>query len=692
MFIIPDIRQLKKHAHYLPDGLVDYMLAHGRVEGNKLVLDRELRKEIQEKFPDFNRVKLDLNRLMQNQHWLPLGCLNYILGRGEVRGDFVMLDAIAMNDILRQFPLLGQVKLGINQMRTNASKLPEGYVDFVLAHAKIDGDVAVLDVTVQARIREKFPELEEWSQVTGKTDLNLLNLHRHQPKRAKSGEKFDVLPKIVECNLRSLEKTVKALGPTLDAKGTPGVANPNFVIYTAALSNKPLHPIPEVWKELADFVVFQSDSNPSLGWQSRPSYRRFKQPKRNLLHHKALPHVCFPDVEFSLWLDSNIVLKFLPPLEYWLKKHLQEYDLVVFKHALRTCCYQEAAECIRSGDDATEKIDGQMKKYFADGHPASAGLADPAVLLRRHTPKVQQFNEIWHEEISKHSHCEQLSLDYVAKKAGIKYACFPGTVFENPYFIRLPVVEVKETTPPMAVREQIKFDKPDAIILSHPRSGTHFLQASLASHPRVHPRNEFLRRLGRDASDRFRHFLYSERHIYSNKPGHFNIGIVMYQDLAAFEQLICPLQQIKVIHLIRNANRVAKSFAQLWADNLNYGKDHRNHYDTQHKALPHVLLTASHVKEVLVEMGGQYASLAHATDENSLDVRLSQLAKAIEFMQQQYRILLNKHPAVMEVSYDDLTGNAQTNQLSSEFSTAILKFLGLSRCILTNDLQKTGSV
>ena len=329
------------------------------------------------------------------------------------------------------------------------------------------------------------------------------------------------------------------------------------------------------------------------------------------------------------------------------------------------------------------------------------------VLLRRHTAKIKRFNEIWYREIKTHSHCDQLSFDYAARKTGIKYAHFPGTIFNNPHFARQPHVKILKSNKPASPSLPPSYEKPDAIILSHPRSGTHFLQASLASHPKVFTRDEFIRRYAWTVFNELTNLANVKNHIYTNKPLYFNIGIVMYQDVEMFEKLFCPLVEIKVLHLLRDARKVARSFAQMWADNLHYGKDFRYHYGLSQEPLPHVQSTAGHVKDVLAEvhaiMKTQHISnidgkvdrerlqSVNGPELSPLEKNFEELDAAIILMQRHYSHLLETHPAKFLVSYDEITRNSQVNELPIEFCGEILNFLGLDYHRLTNRVKKTGT-
>jgi hypothetical protein len=145
---------------------------------------------------------------------------------------------------------------------------------------------------------------------------------------------------------------------------------------------------------------------------------------------KILPHAYFSDAEYSLWVDGKVELTLGFPVVKRLAL-LDAVDVVVFEHAKRYCVYQEACECVHRGLDDADVIYRQMQRYTREGFPANAGLADCCVLLRRHTPAVRRFCEVWWEEIEKGSRRDQLSFNYAAWKCGVRYGVFPGDTRRN---------------------------------------------------------------------------------------------------------------------------------------------------------------------------------------------------------------------------------------------------------------------
>jgi hypothetical protein len=51
---------------------------------------------------------------------------------------------------------------------------------------------------------------------------------------------------------------------------------------------------------------------------------------------------------------------------------------------------------------------------------------------------MKRFDEVWWDEISRHSRRDQLSFNYVAWKLGFEYSTLPGCVDQNEFFDRKP--------------------------------------------------------------------------------------------------------------------------------------------------------------------------------------------------------------------------------------------------------------
>lgn len=167
------------------------------------------------------------------------------------------------------------------------------------------------------------------------------------------------------------------------------------------------------WKAFLDDTMMKMSSD----WEIHPAYDRFKSPRRNSRVPKILAHQ-FADTEYSIWIDGNTRL--LVPPEELVKRYLDGYDFAVFKHPLRNCAYDEAIVCAERGLDDKTVIRDQVVKYEKEGFAKNKGLAECMVLMRRHTPKVEAFNNYWWSEYSRHSVRDQISFMYAVDKAGLR--------------------------------------------------------------------------------------------------------------------------------------------------------------------------------------------------------------------------------------------------------------------------------
>ncbi len=176
-------------------------------------------------------------------------------------------------------------------------------------------------------------------------------------------------------------------------------------------------------------------------WIARPASGIFASPRRNARMHKILSHQ-FIDSQYSIWMDANVALRV--PAARLIDEYLKDTDMAVFRHRTRACTYEEAARCRELGLDAPDVIDRQMDTYRRAGFSAQAGLPETTVLIRRHGPAVQRFNEAWWSELCRHSVRDQLSFMYAAARSGVDFRFITPTKFDHPYFsmtVRPPGIE-----------------------------------------------------------------------------------------------------------------------------------------------------------------------------------------------------------------------------------------------------------
>jgi len=167
----------------------------------------------------------------------------------------------------------------------------------------------------------------------------------------------------------------------------------------------------------AKWVMFAASPWVSNTWSIKKAYDRFRDSRRNSRIHKILIHQ-YADTKYSIWIDGNISL--LVPPEELIEKYLANHDLAIFKHPNRDCIYDEAIVCAKRGLDNPETIIEQAKKYEDSFYAKHKGLCECGVIIRRHTKKVEEFNNAWWSEYCRHSVRDQISFMYAVDKVGLR--------------------------------------------------------------------------------------------------------------------------------------------------------------------------------------------------------------------------------------------------------------------------------
>lgn len=147
------------------------------------------------------------------------------------------------------------------------------------------------------------------------------------------------------------------------------------------------------------------------------SYDKFKDPRRNSRIQKILPHK-YMDCDFSIYIDGNRKLLMSP--QEIVDKYMDGYDMVIFKHALRDCIYDEAMEVAKLKLDDPELIIEQAKYYEDHEFSKHKGLCEAGFIVRRHNARTERFNEAWWADYCRFSRRDQLSLMPAMDKSGIK--------------------------------------------------------------------------------------------------------------------------------------------------------------------------------------------------------------------------------------------------------------------------------
>ncbi len=211
-----------------------------------------------------------------------------------------------------------------------------------------------------------------------------------------------------------------------------------WVIYTALFGDYDYLKDPDESVEEFDLICFTDQANlKSDVWKVVYVPASDKYSARMNRKYKLLPHLFLRDYEVSIYIDVSIrVLKSPTAL---VSEILKSNDIILSKHKLRDCIYEEARECvIFRKADYSATVD-QIRRYREEGFPRHFGLYENGVLIRRHnSPQLIRLMEQWWEEYNRGSFRDQLSLPYILWKNDISFPISIHSSNDGVYFNLFP--------------------------------------------------------------------------------------------------------------------------------------------------------------------------------------------------------------------------------------------------------------
>ncbi len=166
-----------------------------------------------------------------------------------------------------------------------------------------------------------------------------------------------------------------------------------------------------IWTVFTDDLTLKSKL-----WNIKPSYDRFKDPRRNSRIHKILIHK-YSDADITIWQDGRNRLLITP--EEAVERYLGDYDMAIFSHITRNCLYKEAMVCARLNLDDPEVIIEQAKYYEDHEFAKEKGLCEGGFIIRRNNERTRAFNEAWWADYCRFSRRDQLSLMPAIEQSGV---------------------------------------------------------------------------------------------------------------------------------------------------------------------------------------------------------------------------------------------------------------------------------
>ncbi len=188
----------------------------------------------------------------------------------------------------------------------------------------------------------------------------------------------------------------------------------------------PVSPDPDL-----DYIAFTDDFVPvPAPWIRSKILRRFVDNRRTSRFFKTHPHTLLPGYDISMWMDGAYQLRDLKAES--LESMLGAAPVAFFQHEVRDCAYEEAGVVSRNRLDSPESVAWTVKQLETHGYPRHAGLVAGGVVVQSHKGcVVRDAMEEWWQMILQGSQRDQLSINFLLWKHGIKYAVIPGFVRRN---------------------------------------------------------------------------------------------------------------------------------------------------------------------------------------------------------------------------------------------------------------------
>ncbi|MBO4427916.1 MAG: DUF616 domain-containing protein [Bacteroidales bacterium] len=158
-------------------------------------------------------------------------------------------------------------------------------------------------------------------------------------------------------------------------------------------------------------------------WQLRMVPPGIKNRINRSRYARMHPHLVLKEYEWSVYHDGNVQIAdagFYTVVQ----KHIDADNKICHvPHLWRDCIYDEIVECYRNGHIGFLKAISIRNRLRKDGFPAHVGLYETNLILRKHNePEVVSADEMWWRYFSSGQKRDQLSLNYVYWKLGLKPA------------------------------------------------------------------------------------------------------------------------------------------------------------------------------------------------------------------------------------------------------------------------------
>lgn len=169
-----------------------------------------------------------------------------------------------------------------------------------------------------------------------------------------------------------------------------------------------------------DYVCYTDNmSIDPNGWSLRQIPEKLKNLQNNKINRyiKWHPHEFFSEYDLSIYIDGSINI--LSDFTDLIEKYPSDFDILVPKHRLTNCIYQEARNVIRCKKDIEKNFAKQLQMMKDEGFPQNYGMTENNILIRHHNnPNMIDVENIMWNVIKDGSYRDQLVYKYAVWKNG----------------------------------------------------------------------------------------------------------------------------------------------------------------------------------------------------------------------------------------------------------------------------------
>ena len=212
---------------------------------------------------------------------------------------------------------------------------------------------------------------------------------------------------------------------------------PRDVVYTVLIQGyDPIRPQPIADVSDADFLCFTDNVDiEAHGWKLVKVEPMLEaDPVRSQRMLKILGHEALEEYDRTLYIDNTVELR-RDPSEL-LDTLLAESDFGLFEHSFRDRLIDEFDEVVRLNYDDAPRVHEQLWAYAQCAPDALEGKPLwTAILARRRSALVEEFEQVWSREVLRYSRRDQLSVGYAVERTRLPLTRLVADNFESEWHL-----------------------------------------------------------------------------------------------------------------------------------------------------------------------------------------------------------------------------------------------------------------